>query len=76
MAESPTDLWHKLKREENAKSEAMEELLKLTGLEKVKNKMISLFGSALFMNKQTSEVRKQNARTLNFCLLGNPVIFI
>lgn len=75
MSESnnPVDRWKALKEEETVHSDAMEKLLHLTGLKKVKNSAIDLFKSALVYNRLESEARAANVKTCNYCFLGNAV---
>lgn len=54
------------------KSDAMAELLRLTGLRKVKEEALSLWNSALQLRKMDPEARKKNLLTANYCFLGNP----
>jgi len=65
------DKWQMLKDEENVQSEAMDKLIELTGLKKVKNFTIDLFKSAIKFNQMDESFRKANPKTLNFCFLGN-----
>ncbi|TMW56633.1 hypothetical protein Poli38472_006643 [Pythium oligandrum] len=69
---TPAEQWEKLKTESACKSKAMEELLKMVGLTKVKRFAIQLFKSAVAFQRMTPEKRKKNAITQNFCFLGNP----
>jgi hypothetical protein len=62
--------WERLKQVESCRSKAMEDLLKLTGLEKVKEFSISLFKTALKLKKLKNP--KANAIALNFAFMGNP----
>jgi hypothetical protein len=62
-----------VKKEEGINSEAMDKLLKLTGLKKVKNATIDLFKSAIAFNKLTPEARQANPMSFNYCFLGNAV---
>ncbi|SPR01593.1 unnamed protein product (mitochondrion) [Plasmodiophora brassicae] len=70
--QSAKSLWEQLKESERCHSDAMEELLALTGLKKVKTEAVLIFKSALVRNKMDAEKRRKNAMTLNFCFLGNP----
>lgn len=71
-SQSAKSLWEQLKESERCHSDAMEELLALTGLKKVKTEAVLIFKSALVRNKMDAEKRRKNAMTLNFCFLGNP----
>jgi hypothetical protein len=53
-------------------SEAMDKLLKLTGLKKVKEEAIRMWKSALILRRMDEETRQENAPTSNYCFLGNP----
>jgi AAA+ superfamily predicted ATPase len=64
--------WEKLKREYNYKSQAMEDLLNLTGIERVKMESIRLFKCAIAFNKMDEESRKLNFPSLNKVFFGNP----
>eukprot|EP00978_Attheya_sp_CCMP212_P007254 scaffold16880_cov36-Attheya_sp.AAC.1 len=66
--------WIKLQHEYpvEAKSDAMESLLKLTGLTKVKKEALSIWQSALQLHRMDPETRKQNLPMANYCFLGNP----
>ena len=64
--------WDELKVRENCASKAMDELLALTGLQRVKTFALALFKNALTYTKLSDEARKQNQGTLNFVFLGNP----
>ena len=54
----------------------MDELLKMTGLTKVKNETIELFKSAITLKKMTPAAQEANPRTFNYCFLGNAVRFL
>lgn len=66
--------WEGLKAEnrEEVASQAMDELLDLTGLRKVKEEAIRLWKSALQLKKMDTGTRKKNPITANYCFLGNP----
>lgn len=72
QAPSPKELWEDLKAKEGRQSKAMEELLKLTGLKKVKESAIKMFKAALALMKLSPDARKKNMGSLNFAFLGNP----
>eukprot|EP00727_Mastigamoeba_balamuthi_P005898 m51a1_g1928 hypothetical protein (3697) ;mRNA; f:880111-891708 len=74
QALSVRDQWQLFQRTESCASAAMEKLLGLTGLEKVKRKALALFTNALAFRKMPPEAQAKNAGglTLNFAFLGNP----
>ena len=53
-------------------SDAMEVLLKLTGLRKVKQEALSLCERALQLMRMDDDTRKANVISSNYCFLGNP----
>ncbi|CAB9509012.1 NFX1-type zinc finger-containing protein 1 [Seminavis robusta] len=53
-------------------SDAMDELLAMTGLKKVKVEAIQLWERALQVRKMDPETRKRNAVSANYVFLGNP----
>ena len=53
-------------------SSATDELLKLTGLRKVKEEAIRLWKTALQLKRMDDDTRKENQMTANYCFLGNP----
>uniref|UniRef100_A0A0G4I8T0 AAA+ ATPase domain-containing protein n=1 Tax=Chromera velia CCMP2878 TaxID=1169474 RepID=A0A0G4I8T0_9ALVE len=68
-------LWEQLKKEEPAgtcDSEAMEKLLNLTGLKKVKITAVQIYKTALKISRMPENVQQENAPALNFVFLGNP----
>ncbi|TPX59440.1 hypothetical protein PhCBS80983_g02469 [Powellomyces hirtus] len=69
--ETPRDLWAALQRKEGCRSDAMDRLLDLTGLKKVKIAAINLFKRALIFKKMSKEAQKKNGITLNFAFLGS-----
>ncbi|KAJ3141908.1 hypothetical protein HK100_005562, partial [Physocladia obscura] len=69
---SPRDLWEALKQKEGVSSKAMEELIELIGLKKVKISAIELFKSAVAFRKMPESSRKKNPLSLNYCFYGNP----
>lgn len=74
---SPDDLsvderWRLLKQQKGCQSEAMEELLKMVGLRRVKDSALKLFKSAVALQKMEPAKRKKNAPALNYCFMGNP----
>ncbi|KAJ3054777.1 hypothetical protein HK097_000821, partial [Rhizophlyctis rosea] len=69
---TPAELWEELKTREGCKSTAMDKLLTLTGLKKVKLAAVHLFISAIKFKKLSLAAQKANSLTLNYCFLGNP----
>ncbi|TYZ68458.1 hypothetical protein PybrP1_004317 [[Pythium] brassicae (nom. inval.)] len=69
---SVDERWCLLKQHEGCHSDAMEELLKLVGLRRVKDSALKLFKSALALQKMPAAKRKKNALALNYCFMGNP----
>jgi hypothetical protein len=65
--------WETVKIEEGVTSESMDDLLKMTGLKKVKNATIDLFKSALAFNRMSPELKKANPMSFNYCFMGNAV---
>ena len=70
---SPLVKWEALKDAEGVESEQMDELMKLTGLRKVKNSVFEIFKAALKFSQLSPEVQAANPKSLNFCFLGNAV---
>ncbi|KAJ1548253.1 M-phase phosphoprotein 8, partial [Nowakowskiella sp. JEL0078] len=70
--ETAEGMWENLKEKEQCFSQAMEKLLSLTGLRKVKMEAVRIFKGALTINKMPPAARKENSQTLNYCFLGNP----
>ncbi|XP_065661939.1 uncharacterized protein LOC136084823 isoform X2 [Hydra vulgaris] len=69
-----TDLiskWNKLKDRERVASKAMDALVKMTGLQKVKEFAVDLFKFSLKFSQFSQEAKSANVKTLNFCFLGN-----
>ena len=54
----PVTKWEALKRLEQVESKAMEKLLQMIGLKKVKNAIINLFKAATVFKKWTLKLRK------------------
>lgn len=74
---SPDDMsfeerWILMKRQDGCKSDAMDELLKMVGLRRVKDSALKLFKSALALSKMEAAKRKKNAPAMNYCFMGNP----
>ena len=66
------EIWEDLKKETNICSGAMESLLIMTGIEKVKLACVSLFKCGLALKKMTPEGRSNNGISVNQVFLGNP----
>jgi AAA domain len=66
--------WTRLQRDypSETKSKAMDDLLKLIGLRKVKEAAFRLWTSALQLRRMDPEARKQNLVTANYTFVGNP----
>eukprot|EP00961_Rhodomonas_salina_P183313 2474300-Rhodomonas_salina.1 len=64
--------WDELKAEQACTSSAMEKLLGLTGLARVKKDALELFKFGLKIAAMPPDARKRNAPTLNYSFLGNP----
>jgi hypothetical protein len=66
------DEWEELKEDypDNTKSEAMEKLLSLTGLTKVKKEAFEIYKASLQFKNLSREIQKANTMTANFCFLG------
>jgi len=71
-AADPKEVWEELKETQGCASDAMDKLVDLTGLKKVKVTAVALFKSALQFRRMNPEARKANALSLNYCFLGNP----
>ncbi|KAI8896071.1 hypothetical protein BC833DRAFT_599019, partial [Globomyces pollinis-pini] len=71
-AESAKTMWQSVKSNEGCQSRAMEKLLELTGLEKVKRTCVSLFKSAMAFQKMSHADRQANPISINLAFLGNP----
>lgn len=68
---TPTQLWQMYKAQNNVRSGAMDELMQMTGIKKVKEAAMDMY-NAILLDKS----RPPNARTtrngLNFVFTGNP----
>jgi replication-associated recombination protein RarA len=64
--------WVLLSQKEGIRSEAMEKLLKLTGLKRVKEFALNLFQTAISLAKMSPEDRKANPWSKNMVFMGNP----
>lgn len=74
---SPDDMsfeerWSLMKQKDGCNSDAMDELLKMVGLRRVKDSALKLFKSALALGKMEAAKRKKNAPAMNYCFMGNP----
>ncbi len=66
-------MWEGLKEQNlDCKSEAMDSLLKLTGLKKVKIAALNLFKTAIKFQRSSAKFRTANSMALNYCFVGNP----
>lgn len=74
LASTPSSLWEELKRKEGCTSKAMDDLLALTGLSRVKRSALDMFKTALKIAKMSPDQQKQALSTfcLNYVFLGNP----
>lgn len=74
LASTPSSLWEELKRKEGCTSKAMDDLLELTGLARVKRSALDMFKTALKIAKMPPNQKKQALSTfcLNYVFLGNP----
>jgi hypothetical protein len=68
----PSDIWESMKDTDGLASRAMDELLKMTGLRKVKQTAVELFKQGLVLSRMDKETRKLNAPALNYVFYGNP----
>ena len=71
---SAGDAWESLKDTNGLKSDAMEELLQMTGLRKVKQTAVDLFKQGLVLSSMDTETRKLNSPTLNYVFYGEQLI--
>lgn len=69
---SVEDKWESLKSQHGCRSEAMEDLLKLVGLKKVKQAAVNLFKNARALQQLSATQRKKNSMPFNYCFVGNP----
>ena len=70
---NPLNKWEAFKNKENVECEQMDELMKLTGLRKVKKAAFYIFKSSLKFSRLSPELQAANPKSLNFCFLGNAV---
>ncbi|ETI29722.1 hypothetical protein L914_21561 [Phytophthora nicotianae] len=66
------DKWESLKSRYDCRSDAMEELLKLVGLKKVKQAAVNLFKNAMVLQHLSEIQREKNMMVFNYCFVGNP----
>uniref|UniRef100_A0AAV1UG65 AAA+ ATPase domain-containing protein n=1 Tax=Peronospora matthiolae TaxID=2874970 RepID=A0AAV1UG65_9STRA len=69
---SVDERWETLKSQYGCRSDAMEELLKMVGLKKVKQAAVNLFKNAMTLQQLSSAQRKKNVMSFNYCFVGNP----
>jgi hypothetical protein len=76
LEKDPGQKWKDLKVDlkvgEDVASEAMESLIGLTGLRRVKLDALRMFKQGLAFSRMKPEIRKLNVPTLNYSFLGNP----
>ena len=70
---NPLSKWNALKHKECLTCIAMDNLMEMTGLKKVKEFAIDLFKFSMKFARLSSEAKAANLNTLNFCFLGNAV---
>ena len=68
----PGQKWEDLKVREDVASEAMESLIGVTGLRRVKLDALRMFKQGLAFSRMDPEIRKLNVPTLNYSFLSNP----
>jgi len=68
----PSEVWTDLKDSHGCHSEAMETLLSLTGLRRVKSFAVQMFKIGLQFQQMDAATRQKNLPALNYCFLGNP----
>ncbi|KAG6967558.1 hypothetical protein JG688_00006251 [Phytophthora aleatoria] len=69
---SVEDKWESLKSQYGCRSQAMEDLLKLVGLKKVKHAAVNMFRNAMMLQQLSLIQRKKNSMAFNYCFVGNP----
>ncbi|KAF1779378.1 P-loop containing nucleoside triphosphate hydrolase [Phytophthora cactorum] len=69
---SVEDKWESLKSRYGCRSQAMEDLLKLVGLKKVKHAAVNMFRNAMILQQLSLIQRKKNSMAFNYCFVGNP----
>ncbi len=70
--EDPIEAWEELKANEGVSSDAMDKLMNLQGLRKVKQEAVRIFSLSVKLMRMDEEKRKLNVPNLNFVFLGNP----
>lgn len=68
----PADVWADMKDTYGCQSEAMDRLLALTGLRRVKLEAMRMFKMGVQFKQMDANTRKKNLPALNYCFLGNP----
>ncbi|KAL4165528.1 hypothetical protein KRP22_014238 [Phytophthora ramorum] len=69
---SAEEKWASLQSQYGCRSDAMDDLLKLVGLQKVKHAAVNLFKNAMALQQLSATQRKKNAMAFNYCFVGNP----
>ena len=69
---SLSDQWQNMKLQHNASSDAMDELMGLIGLDKVKSAAIGIYKSSIAFNKMSEKDQNANSLQLNYVFSGNP----
>eukprot|EP00474_Spongospora_subterranea_P008580 CRZ09038.1 hypothetical protein [Spongospora subterranea] len=64
--------WNELKRTHGCSSDAIEELLDMIGLQRIKVGAVEWFKTALVFKQMNASARKKNMMALNFVFFGNP----
>lgn len=59
-------------KDQNVRSDAMDELLEIVGLQKAKNEAVRVFKSSVALQKMPADVRANNMMAFNYCFVGNP----
>ena len=68
----PANAWVAEKMFQNESSEPMDELMQMTGLRKVKSKILSLYRTIRLDLKRPEEKRVTSKQAMNFLFTGNP----
>jgi hypothetical protein len=69
-AQSPSEVeWERQKRVENASNDAIDAIMKLTGLEQVKEKILDIKAKIETLARQGTDMKKER---LGIVMLGNP----
>ncbi|CAI5725446.1 unnamed protein product [Peronospora destructor] len=69
---SVKDKWESLNSQYSCRSDAMENLLKMVGLMKVKHAAVNMFKNAMVLQQLSIAQRKKNSMAFNYCFVGNP----